>query len=196
MSQSDGSSMANGFLMERDRSVLIVIDVQESLCPVMDDPRKVLMNGARLARGARILGLPVVVTEQYPKGLGPTMHDIRAEVPRDADHCAYLEKLTFSSAADPVVMRHLDGLDRRQAVICGIEMHVCVLQTALGLRGRGWDVFVVSDACSSRLPTSESAALVRMTGVGVQPVTTEMVLFEWLGGKQSPVFKDIMGLIR
>jgi nicotinamidase-related amidase len=188
--------MANGFLMERDQSVLIVIDVQERLCPVMDDPRRVLMNGARLARGAGILGLPVVVTEQYPKGLGPTMHDIRAEAPQDADHCAYLEKLTFSSAATPAVMGHLDRLGRRQAVICGIEMHVCVLQTALGLRARGWDVFVVTDACSSRQPSSEAGALARMTGAGVQPVTTEMALFEWLGGKEDPAFKDIMGLIR
>ncbi|MCF8480589.1 MAG: hydrolase [Rhodospirillum sp.] len=183
-------------MMGGDQSVLIVIDVQERLCPVMNDPRRVLMNGARLVRAARILGLPVVVTEQYPKGLGPTMHDIRAEAPRDAADCAYFEKLTFSIAADPPVMAHLDGLGRRQAVICGIEMHVCVLQSALRLRARGWDVFVVADACSSRLPESEEAARTRMVAAGIQPVTTEMALFEWLESKENPAFKTIMDLIR
>jgi nicotinamidase-related amidase len=179
--------------MTADQSVLIIVDVQERLCPVMDNPRRVLMNGARLARGARLLGVPVLITEQYPKGLGPTMHDIRVEVP---EREAYVEKLTFSSAAEPAVMERLEALGRRQAVVCGVEAHVCVLQTALGLRAKGWEVFVVTDACSSRLPESEAAALTRMAMAGVVPVITEMALFEWLGGKENPAFHDVHALVR
>lgn len=173
-------------------SLLLVIDVQEKLCPVMDDPRRVLANSLRLMRAAARLEVPCVVTEQYPQGLGPTMIDLREAMPPGV----MLEKRTFCATEDPDIRARLDLSGRRQAVLCGIEMHVCVLQTALGLRGLGWDVFVVTDACSSRRPESEVAALVRMQVAGVVPVSTEMVLFEWLHGKDNPAFRAIMEMIR
>lgn len=178
--------------MEAEDSLLLVIDVQEKLCPVMTDPRRVLVNGARLVRGARRLDVPVVVTEQYTKGLGPTMTDIRDEMPDGA--C--MEKTAFCAVDEPPIRERLAGLGRRQAVLCGIEMHVCVLQTALGLRALDWDVFVVTDACASRAEESEAGARARMGAAGILPVTTEMVLFEWLHRKENEAFKDIMTLIR
>ncbi|GEO81862.1 hydrolase [Pararhodospirillum oryzae] len=175
-------------LLSAEHDVLLVIDVQERLCPVMDDPRRVLYNGSRLVRAARAMNVPIVVTEQYSKGLGPTMHDLRVDLPEDA----ILEKTHFSAAREPVVQARLDALGRRRAVLCGIEMHVCVTQTALGLKDMGWDVFVVEEACSSRHPDSIKIARERLTTQGVPLLSVEMVLFEWLTNKENPAFKEIM----
>lgn len=179
-------------LMRAETSALIVIDVQERLCPVMDDPRRVLFNGARLLKGAALLDVPVLCTEQYPKGLGPTMIDLRALLPEGA----VIEKTRFGAWDEAPFRERWRALDRSQAVICGTEAHICVLQTALGLRAAGVEVFVVTDACGSRRPESEVAALTRLSAVGCHPVTTEMALFEWLGGKAHPSFKDINALVR
>ncbi|WP_041795293.1 hydrolase [Pararhodospirillum photometricum] len=174
-------------LIKADESVLVIIDVQEKLCPVMADPRRVLLNGSRLLRAANRLGVPVVVTEQYPKGLGPTMHDIRVDMPQGA----MVEKRFFSAALEPAVRERLESLGRRQAVLCGIEMHVCVTQTALGLKDQGWSVFVVEDACSSRSPESVAQAKQRLATQGIPLVNVEMALFEWLATKDHPAFKEI-----
>lgn len=179
-------------LMRADRSVLVVIDVQERLCPVMDDPRRVLFNGARLLTAANRLSVPVVCTEQYSKGLGPTMIDLRALLPEGS----VVEKTAFGAMAEPAFRQALGERDRPQVVLCGTEAHVCVLQTALGLRQGGYDVFVVADACGSRRPESERAGLDRMAAAGCAVVTTEMVLFEWLGDKTNPAFKDISALVK
>jgi len=179
-------------LMRAETSALIVIDVQERLCPVLDDPRRVLFNGARLLKGAALLEVPVLCTEQYPKGLGPTMIDLRELLPEGS----VIEKTRFGSWDEPVFRARWQEMGRAQAVICGAEAHICVLQTALGLRAAGIEVFVVTDASGSRRPESEQGALARLTAAGCYPVTTEMVLFEWLGGKEHPRFKDINALVR
>ncbi|MBB4264623.1 hydrolase [Roseospira visakhapatnamensis] len=179
-------------LMRAETSALIVVDVQERLCPVIDDPRRVLFNGARLLKGAAVLDVPVLCTEQYPKGLGPTMIDLRALLPEGA----VVEKTRFGSWDEAAVRDRWRALDRAQAVICGTEAHICVLQTALGMRAAGVDVFVIADACGSRDPNNERAAMARLAAAGCQVVTTEMVLFEWLGGKDHPRFKDINALVR
>ncbi len=179
-------------LMHAARSVLIVIDVQERLCPVMDDPRRVLYNGARLLTAAARLDVPVLCTEQYSKGLGPTMIDLRTLLPDGA----VVEKTAFGAMAEAGFRHALSGIGRAQVVICGTEAHVCVLQTALGLREAGFPVFTVADACGSRRPESERAGLDRMAAAGCQIVTTEMVLFEWLGDKANPAFKDISALVK
>jgi nicotinamidase-related amidase len=179
-------------LMRADRSVLVVIDVQERLCPVMNDPRRVLFNGARLLTAANRLSVPVICTEQYPKGLGPTMIDLRTLLPEGA----VMEKTAFGAMAEAPFRQALADLDRSQIVLCGTEAHVCVLQTALGLREAGHAVFVVADACGSRRPESERAGLERMGAAGCGVVTTEMVLFEWLGDKTNPAFKEISALVK
>lgn len=170
------------------RSCLIVIDVQERLAPVMGDPRKVIDGAARLSAAARRLGVPTIVSEQYPKGLGPTMIDVR-EVVAEAE--AYVPKLYFSCCGEPAFMAKFEGFGRRQAVICGIEMHVCVMQTALDLKEKGYDVFVVADACGSRFPADEEIAKLRFAAAGIHLVTIEMVIFEWLERSGTPEFKEI-----
>lgn len=174
-------------IIDSARSILLVIDVQERLCPVVNDPRKVLANGARLMKGAALMDVPIVVTEQYPQGIGPTMVDLRVLAPEGA----ILTKTAFSCAREPAVLQRLCGLARSQVVVCGTEAHVCVLQSCLGLLQEGFEVFVVRDACSSRSVADEDMAFARLANAGVAVVSTEMALFEWLGDASSDVFKTV-----
>ncbi len=179
-------------LIERRRSQLLVVDVQERLLPVMHDADAVIRGATLLIEGARRLDVPVLASEQYPRGLGPTVEEIRRLVPDDA----VLEKLAFSCAADPGVRDRVGAADRPEIVVCGIEAHVCVLQTALGFAEAGYRVFVVGDAISSRSPHSVAAAKERLGMNGVAVVTCEMVLFEWLAVAGTPEFKDLSRLIK
>jgi nicotinamidase-related amidase len=174
-------------LIDGNRSWFVMIDVQERLCPVMNDPRRVIVNCQRLLKGAALLDVPVLATEQYPRGLGPTMADLRPLLAEGA----VIEKTCFSAAAEPAVIERLRGMPRPQVVVAGIEAHVCVAQTALGLSDQGFAVAVVGDACSSRHPPDEAAALARLAAAGIAVVTTEMVLFEWLGRADHPCFKTV-----
>lgn len=179
-------------LMNADQSCLLIVDVQENLAPVMVDPRGVINRGAFLLRVANRLGVPVVVSEQYPKGLGPTMVDLRQEAPEGS----IIEKIHFSCAAEPDVRTRIDGLRRRQIVMAGIEAHVCVLQSALGFKAAGYEVFVAADACSSRKQASAEAAFQRMRVNGIETVTSEMVAFEWMARAGTPEFKDLIRWIK
>ena len=178
--------------MVANDSCLLIVDVQERLIPVVHSPRSVIVGCATLMQAAHKIGSPIIVSEQYVRGLGPTVVDLRSLA--QPDSC--LEKTSFSCAADTSIMTFLSNFCRRQVVIAGIETHVCVLQSALGLREKGFEVFVVAEACSSRRPESERTALARMMMCGVHVVTTEMVLFEWLGSKNHPAFKEVQQLIK
>lgn len=179
-------------LIDAKRSSLLIVDVQENLAPVIADPRGVYRGCTILLRAAGRLGIPVLVSEQYPKGLGHTMGEVLAEAPAGA----VVEKMHFSCAAEPAVMERLTAFDRPQVVIAGIEAHICVLQTALGLRAAGLEVFVVADACSSRDPANHRAAMDRLAANGVEVVTVEMALFEWLHCAGTPEFKELSRLIK
>lgn len=173
--------------MHAEGSSLVIVDVQERLAPVMADPRKVIEGAARLVAGAKVVGVPVLISEQYPKGLGPTMVDVRTVAPDNA----IIEKTAFSCAAESAFINRLDALERRQVVLAGIEMHVCVMQTALDLKEKGYDVHVVVDASGSRHAIDEETAKARLTAAGISLVTIEMVLFEWLERAGTPEFKII-----
>ena len=179
-------------LMDAARSSLLIVDVQQNLGPVMAEPRQVYRNCGRLLRGAARLAVPVTISEQYPKGIGPTMGELLAEAPEGA----VVEKMHFSCAAEPAILSRLQAFQRPQVVIAGIEAHVCVLQSAIGLKMAGFDVFVVADACSSRVAANHQLALDRMDSAGVVVVSTEMVLFEWLHVAGTPEFKDMIQLIK
>jgi len=170
-----------------DQSCLVIVDVQERLAPVMANPRKVIDGATRLVAGAKRLSVPTVISEQYPRGLGPTMVDVREL----ADEGDFVEKTAFSCVGEPKFMEKLEALGKRQIVVAGIEMHVCVLQTCLDLKENGFDVFVVTDASGSRFSQDEDTAKARLSAAGVQLVTIEMVLFEWLEKAGTPEFKDI-----
>ncbi len=179
-------------LIERERSCLLLIDLQERLISAMHEPAPVLKNARILATAAKRLEIPIIVSEQYPKGLGPTDAALARLVAPEQP----LAKTAFSCATDPALAARLESSGRDQAVLVGLESHVCLLQTALGLPHLGLAPFVVADATTSRAPESRRLALERMARDGVEIVTTEMVLFEWLGRAATPEFKELSALIR
>lgn len=179
-------------LMDAARASLLIVDVQQNLGPVMAEPRQVYRHCALLLRAAQRLAVPVTISEQYPKGLGPTMAELLAEAPDGV----VLEKMHFSCAAEPAILARLQGFARPQVVVAGIEAHVCVAQTCLGLRQQGFDVFVVADACSSRKQANHDLAMARLAAAGVAVVSTEMVVFEWLHVAGTEAFKDLIKLVK
>ena len=184
----------NATLTTREGAQLLLIDMQERLMPAMPDAGQVENQACILARAALRLGLPITLTEQYPKGLGPTIPRLREAAGPEAN---VLPKLSFSALRDKVIARRLaDYGGRRQLVIAGVEAHVCVLQTALDAVMADYDVFVVGDSVASRRPDSVAAALARLRGAGAAIVTTEMVIFEWLGTAGTEEFKALSALIR
>ena len=184
-------------LLRPKESCLLVVDVQERLLPAMSSPDSVVESISLLLKAATLLGVPVLASEQYPKGLGPTVLALRELL----DPQPAIEKIEFSCAANAALRDRVGGLGRKQLVICGIEAHVCVLQTAIGFRANGHlatdsQVFVVADAVDSRDPANRTLALQRMQQDGVQVVATEMVVFEWLGQAGTPKFKDLSSLLK
>lgn len=173
-------------LMDRDNCALLIVDLQERLLRHIDGWQRVLENTLWLTRLAQRLGVPVMASEQYPRGLGPTHPELATLVPRQA----IAEKTHFSCAAAQC-LPGLPGSERRQLVICGIEAHVCVLQSALELHWDGKTVFVVAEAVGSRRPADRDLALARMRGHGVEIVSREMAAFEWLKQAGSEEFREV-----
>lgn len=179
-------------LLSAERSVLVVIDEQERLVPAIHEHERVVRNTTILMDAAAALDVPVLVSEQYPRGLGPTVTVVRQRV----DAAAVVEKIHFSCAAEPAFLEKLEATGRSQIVLAGTEAHVCVLQTALGLAGQGRTVALVADATSSRTPANAELGIARMARAGVEIVSTEMVVFEWLHRAGTPVFKTVSALIK
>lgn len=179
-------------LLARDRSALMLIDWQARLLPALDGAEAALGEAERLLSAARRLAVPVLATEQYPKGLGPTDPRLRETLQPDE----VVEKTSFNAAAEAPVAAAVERLRRPLMVLAGAEAHVCVLQTAFGLRARGYHVAVVADAVASRRPRDRDLGLERMRQAGVQIVSTEMVLFEWIGRAATPEFRDLLNLIK
>ena len=172
----------------RDRAALVVVDVQEAFRPAVRDFDRVAAETARLIQGARVLGLPIVVTEQYPKGLGRTV----PEVAEHLDGVEPVEKVRFSAAqADGF---ELDGRD--QALVCGIEAHVCVSQTAHDLLERGVEVHVARDAVTSRTDENREVGLHKMERSGAIVTSVETALFELVGAAGSDEFKQVQRLVK
>ena len=178
-------------LLERDRSQLLVVDMQERLAPAIEAVDGVERNCRLLLEGAREVGVPVLVSEQYPKGLG---HTLPALQPLLGTNQAF-EKMEFSCFANDN-LRHALTDGRPSTVVCGIEAHVCVLQTVLEMKAAGLDVTLVADAVGSRKAESRVLALERAARAGIEIVSTEMVLFEWLRSAADPAFKTVSRLIR
>jgi nicotinamidase-related amidase len=179
-------------LMDAELSCLLVIDVQERLLPAMADADQVVRNAAVLLTAANRLGVPAMVSEQYPRGLGTTVAELTGLIPP----AAIQQKLHFSCCADTAYRQRFEALGRSQAVVTGIEAHVCVLQTAIDLLAMGVDVFVVADATSSRQSASRETALNRLRDSGAEIVTAEMVIFEWLRVAGTNQFKEFSALVK
>ncbi len=176
-------------------SVLVMIDVQERLAAAMLPAARaaVIRNARILLSAAARLGIPVFLTEQYPKGLGPTEAEILEMLPAGS---ARLEKTCFSATGAEGCMDALEASGRRQVMVAGMEAHVCVLQSALELRAARPEVFVVEDACCSRNLENHRNAMDRMRAAGVMITNTESVVFEWLRDARHDCFKAISALLR
>lgn len=179
-------------LMDALNSCLVVIDIQAKLNPVMFDPARAPDGAAKLLKGAEILGVPALLSEQYPKGVGATVDELQDLMPSGCP----IEKDTFSCLSDDTFIARFAELGRSQAIIAGIEAHICVLQTSLHLLDAGIEVFVVADATASRTRENHAAGLERIRDSGGWVVTVEMVLFEWLKRSGTPEFKQISQLIK
>ena len=179
-------------LLKREACVLVAIDFQEKLLPHIAGRDPLIGKAGLLLDSARELGIPVLVTEQYPKGLGPTVPGIKGAIPGFKP----IEKNCFSCAGEPGFLAQFDALKRSQAVLIGVETHVCVAQTAVDLASRGISVFVAADACGSRHPRDAELALRRMEAAGVVVTGAEAVVFEWLGRAGSPEFKKVQTRVK
>ncbi len=178
--------------LSTDQAALLVIDIQERLFPVMHEKEKLLRNVVKLVKGAQVLEIPILLTEQYPKGLGPTLPEIKGVIP----DIKPIEKVSFNCCDEAVFCQALEALKRKQVLIAGIEAHICVYQTAVALARAGYEVQVVGDCTASRENENKLVALFKMGAVGISPTTAEMALFELLKVAKGDKFKAISNIVK
>jgi nicotinamidase-related amidase len=176
----------------KQNTAAMVIDIQEKLFPVMAGKEELLTNCLKLVKGLQILGIPLVVTQQYTKGLGETMPEISSEI----QNFSYIEKRDFSCCGEPAVLNRLREFEAVNIIICGIESHVCVLQTALDLKESGYNPVIVMDAVSSRHPASIELAKDRFRYENIMMTSTESLLFELTRSSSTPEFREISRLVK
>lgn len=201
-------------LIDVDASQLVLVDYQSRLLPAMWEPDLVVANAVRLAKLAALLEVPAFYTEQNPSGLGNTVPDVKTALAEA--HAKVLNKMQFSAMEEglgewlrpppkPVqgnarsLPKHLQkppASERSTIIIAGCEAHICLMQTALDLLEDEFEVWVVTDACSSRTERNRDAAFDRLAGAGAELLTTEMVAFEWIRTAEHPVFKEVQALIK
>ncbi len=175
--------------LDRERAALVLVDVQEAFRKAVPDFEQVAAAAGTLAEGAASLGVPVIVTEQYPQGLGHTVPEVAERLPEGTEP---LEKVRFSAA-------EADGFDlggRGQAIVCGVEAHVCVNQTVLDLLEEGVEVHLATDAVGSRTEQNRSLGIHKAEQAGAVLTSVETALFELLRGSDAPEFKQVQGLVK
>lgn len=187
-------TLKNKFILDTERSLLVVIDVQERLCAAMNPEvlAQLVRNAGILLDSAQKLSVPVIFTEQYVKGLGPTLAELKGKAPAAACH----EKLSFSCCGNQDFVRQIRESGRTQIVICGMETHVCVLQTVLDLLNDGFNVHLVKDAVMSRSNDNRQTAIEAMVQAGAVPTSTESVVFQWLKVAGTDSFKKVSKLVK
>jgi len=184
--------MRRGSLLSREGTVLIVIDVQEKLFAKIEEKEKIAKNICRLIKFAEILGIPIILTEQYPRGLGSTIPEIR----KLTSEIKPVEKIEFSCLASSTFKERLSETQARNLILTGIEAHICISQTAIEALTNGYRVYVVSDATSSRRREDRMVAIERMRQEGAMIVTTEMLMYEILRKAGTPEFKRVLDLVK
>ncbi len=175
-----------------DKCTLVVIDIQGKLAQLMYQKESLFENARKLIRGAQILEIPIIVTEQYPKGLGPTIPEIAALFPNFKP----LPKVSFSCCGDEGFLREMKAVNRKQILICGIETHVCVYQTTVDLIASGYEVHVVADVISSRTAENRELGIERMLDEGAKLTSVEMALFELMRVAEGPKFKEVSKIVK
>ncbi|MCX5874598.1 MAG: hydrolase [Deltaproteobacteria bacterium] len=179
-------------MLKVDNSVLIVIDMQEKLARAMYDRDNLVKNAARIVYGAKILGVPVIWTEQNPDGLGPTLPEIREHI-TDSEP---IIKFSFSCCGEPKFMEAVKACGRKQALVLGIECHVCVYQTIIDLKEMGYELHIISDAVSSRTLENKNIGIERVKQEGATVTSVEMALFELLKVAEGAKFKQILKVVK
>jgi nicotinamidase-related amidase len=179
-------------MLQLDSTVLVVIDVQDKLFRVMPEREALAASLRKLVRGAQVLGVPVILTEQNPKGLGPTIPELAELVPGIQP----IPKFSFSCCGEERFRRELEALGRRQVLLAGIELHICVYQTALDLLASGYEVQVVADCVTTRLLENREIGLTKLRDSGAGLTTAEMALFELLKTAEGDVFKEISRIVK
>ena len=175
-----------------EETMALVVDYQERLMPVIYDNEELERRSAVLLKGLKTLGVPMVMTQQYTKGIGMTVPAI-TEAVGSSD---YFDKITFSCYEDGAVRARIEELGKKNVIVCGIEAHICVLQTCIDLNAAGYTPVLVADCISSRKSYDTEIALLRAQSEGIYVTTTEAVLFELTRKAGSPVFKEISRLIK
>lgn len=184
--------MAPSTMLRRDSAVLVIIDIQPRLADAMPRRDAVVAASVLLARAASVMQLPVIVTRQYPKGLGDTVPEL-AEVTPGA---TTVDKVSFSCPDEPSFRAALEQTRRRQVVLAGMEAHICVTQTALALLAEGYEVHVVADATCSRRDADQAVALDRLRAAGIVVTTTESAIYEALGAAGTPEFAGVLEAVK
>lgn len=180
-------------ILNPGNTVLLVVDVQEAFRNPIGNFAVIASNIARAVSGFEILSLPIILTEQYPKGLGPTAEEIRFSLP---DEFEAIEKMTFSAFGSADVRIRLEGSGAKQVLLCGVETHVCINQTAHDLLAAGCDVHLLTDCVGSRFDHDKLAGLEKIKAAGVVSSSVEMALFELMGDASHEKFKEIQALIK
>ena len=178
-------------MLKKENALLVFIDVQGKLSELVDGSEALFGNLRRLLQGMNALDVPVIVTEQIPEKLGPTRDEFQEFITASP-----ITKSSFGCCGEPAFFQALEKTGRKQVILCGIETHVCVYQTALQLLATGHEVTVVTDAVSSRDPANKTLALRRMENEGAKLTGTEMLLFELLGDANDPAFKSILQIVK
>ncbi|HVF29437.1 MAG TPA: hydrolase [Pyrinomonadaceae bacterium] len=185
--------MSHPRILDKNKVALLVVDIQEAFRNVITDFSRVASRTAAAVRGFQMLDVPVFVTEQYPKGLGRTAHEIQAELAEDFE---YIDKTAFSSCGAPKVEAGFRAVHVEQIVVCGLEAHVCVNQTVHDLLDRGYDVHLLTDCVGSRHQNDRDAGLKKMFSSGAVPSTLEIALFELLRDATHEKFKEVQQLVK
>ena len=185
--------------VERDSFALVIIDIQERLADVMPDKERVVAATGRLARVAAMLSAPVILTRQYPRGLGSTVPELEAlllELAEDGANVQGVDKMAFCCAKEPDFSEALCATGRRQVVLVGMETHICVTQTALALAEEGYVVHVAADGCCSRDVAMHELALDRIRTAGVIVTSSESVMYEAVGRAGTSEFKNLLSIVK
>lgn len=179
-------------MLNAENSLFFLIDIQDRLVGMLKNREEIAKNNSILTKAAKILGVPVIASEQYPNGLGSTILEVREYLNTEN----ILEKTSFSALATDTIKAKLESLNRKKVVLTGIETHICVYQTARALLDAGYEVYVVKNACSSRSSKDYRTALELMRDYGAKLTCVETVLFELLASSKHPNFKEIQALIK
>lgn len=180
-------------MLNIEDSLLVIIDIQDRLVGASKYGLEVVQNTSKLAKAATILNIPTILTEQYPQGLGQTVFEVRSALAQDV---LTIEKTAFSAMLEPEFLEKIKSAGKKQIIICGIETHICVLQTASDLIKEGYEVYVIKDACASRNKKEYKTGLELLKQYGAKISCVEITLFEWIKSSKHPEFKQIQALIK